>query len=425
MAAQVAGQEAKHRVRQGLERSTEVLSEHRLGTTLKQVETLALGLSELKGAAMKAGQLLSIDASDVLPPEAVRILSRLQADAAPVPFEGLAQVLDEDLGPAGRQALEDLNPAPVASASIGQVHRARYQGRDVAVKIQYPGIAASIDADLAMLHRVSSSWLRLTGRRIDLERLFEEMKSVLHHEADYMREARFMRRFHDHLEGDATLLVPEPIGDLCGPRVLTAEWAEGTPLGAWIKPDMDPDEATWFAETILGLYCREFFEWGLVQTDPNPGNYLVRPEQRQVVLLDFGATLEYGDAFRSDYLELLITLGRGDRAAIIEMGLSQELIDPRESAEVKELFAELLLNAVEPFLPNKQPFDFRDPDYMARAGEVGRAFTTQLRYSPPPRDLVFLHRKLGGLFHILRRMGVRLDLEPYWDRMVGSPLLRN
>ena len=422
VAASVAGHEARHRVRRQLERSADALGAHRLSTTMRQAEALVSGLSDLKGAVMKAGQLLSIDASDLLPPEAVERLGRLQAHAEPVPFESLRAVLDEDLGPEWPTVLTDLDPRAAAAASIGQVHRARYEGRAVAVKIQYPGVAQSIDSDLAMLHRISGSWLALTGRKIDLEQVFEEMRSVLHQEADYVQERSHMERFGAALAGRPEYVVPAPVPAVSGARVLTASWQDGLPLAELLGPTAPRELARWLATALLDLYCLEFFELGLVQTDPNPGNFLVRPDRRQLVLLDFGATLVYEDSFRRRYLALLEVIGRGRRADVVAAGVEQGMLDPRESAQTRDLFAELLVSAVEPFLAHRQPFDFSDADYAGRTRDVGQAFIKALRYSPPPRELVFLHRKLGGLFNIIKRMGVRLDLAPYWTRMVGTEL---
>lgn len=420
MAAQIAGHEARHRVGAGLKQSAEGLGAARLGTTLAQAEALADGLSQLKGAAMKAGQLLSIDAGDLLPPEAARVLGRLQADAAPVPFETMATVLCDALGPDWSKTLRGLDCQPAASASIGQVHRAVFDGEPVAVKIQYPGIAQSIDADLDMLRKLSGSLLTLSGRRMELDELFKEMKDVLHQEADYSAELAHTQRFAAHLEGHPTFVVPTAHDSVSSARVLVSSWEDGLPLGAWIESGPSEQECLWFARAVLDLYCLEFFSWGLVQTDPNPGNFLVRPQTRQIVLLDFGATLAYEEEFRTRYVQLLKVLGEGEAQQVINIGLEQGMIDARESPEVKQLFAELLISAVEPFAPRNQPFNFADPEYATRARDVGQAFTRGLRYSPPPRELVFLHRKLGGLFNILKRMGVQMDLKPYWQTMVGT-----
>jgi aarF domain-containing kinase len=414
MAARIAGSEVRGRMKGSVGRSLENLD---VLTRVEQARIMVEHLGQLKGAVMKAGQLLSIDASDLLPPEAMDVLSRLQSEAEPVEFDIMARVLDADLG-ASRDRL-DVDPEPAASASIGQVHRGTFEGRDVAVKIQYPGIRESIDSDIGALERVASSFVSVARRQIDLADTFRELRHILHLEADYEREADNLRRYGAAIAHDARFVVPMPHGDVSGPRVLTMDWASGQPLHAWIRSGPRGVEREGFARALLDLYCLEFFEWGFVQTDPNHGNYLITGDGR-VVLLDLGAALEYDTEFRARYVELLKVIGTQDDARIIQAGIDFELIDAREGDATKAAFAQLLRSAVEPFLPSRQPFRFRDEDYAQQARVVARAFTTSLRYSPPPRRLLFLHRKLGGLFQLLKRLDVTLDLIPYWERMVGT-----
>src|SRR5690606_4701570 len=149
-------------------------------------------LSQLKGAAMKAGQLLSLDANDYFPPEAIEILSKLQAQAEPIAWDKLREVFIEDLGEARLREFESLSTVASASASIGQVHRGRLNGRDVALKIQYPGVTDSIDSDLSILKRLAQGFLTVTGRKIDLTELFDELAIVLGQEADYRLERENM-----------------------------------------------------------------------------------------------------------------------------------------------------------------------------------------------------------------------------------------
>lgn len=414
MAAQLASSEMRGRVKGTVGRSLEGLD---VLTRVEQARIMVEHLGQLKGAVMKAGQLLSIDASDLLPPEALDVLSKLQSEAQPVAFSVMERVLIEDLG--DRRAELDLDPRPAASASIGQVHRGRHANQDVAVKIQYPGIRESIDSDIGALERVASSFLAVSRRRIDMQDTFRELRSILHLEADYEREAANLERYRLAIAGDDRFVVPAPHPEMCGPRVLTMDWARGLPLHAWIKTQPLGVEREAFARAVLDLYCLEFFEWGFVQTDPNHGNYLVT-DDRRIVLLDLGAALEYDDDFRRRYVELLRVIGSQDDDRIVDAGIAMDLIDARESPETKLAFATLLRSAVEPFLPSRQPFRFRDEDYAQRARTVARDFTTGLRFSPPPRKLLFLHRKLGGLFQLLKRLDVTLDLVPYWERMVGT-----
>lgn len=420
LAAGVASHELRHKVRAGLTSSAEKIGASELRTRIEQAKLLAESLGRLKGALMKAGQLLSIDASELLPPEATEILSKLQGQAEPVDFEVVRGVLAAELGAEGLARLEGLDPAPAAAASIGQVHRAVVDGTAVAVKVQYPGVADSIDSDLALLEKLGAGLLSLQRRDIELAGLFDELRGILHLEADYDRERAYMDRFGALLAGDPRFAVPRSVPSLSTARVLTMSWEEGLPLAAWIRAEPPRREREHVARALLDLYCLEFFRWGTVQTDPNFGNFLVRPGP-EIVLLDFGATVEYDASFRTRYVAMLRAVATGDRARIVDEGIDFELLDPREPPEARALFAEMMISATEPFDSRLQPFVFRSADYAARSRDVTRRFTASLRHSPPPRRLIFLHRKLGGLFQLLKRMDVALDLAPYWEAMSAAP----
>lgn len=418
MAGRVAGREVRQRVQGSFERSLERLAQSEVGARVDQAKILVETLGQLKGAVMKAGQLLSIDASEFLPPEALDVLAKLQSEVEPVDFSEVEPVLREDLGDA-YERLEALEPNAFAAASIGQVHRAFFEGEPVAVKVQYPGIAESIDSDLGALRRVTQSWLRVSGRQVKMDETFEELRQILHQEADYAQELANLNRYGALIGDDDRFRVPRGYEAVSGPRVLTMAWAEGQSLHAWIRTEPPPADRLDMAHRVMDLYCKEFFEWGFVQTDPNHGNFRVAPDGR-LALLDFGAALTYGRDFREKYVKLLAVMGTGSDEAIVEAGIEFGLLDPREGEEARLSFAELLKRAVEPFHPSLQPFHFRDPDYAARARTAGVRFVQSLRYTPPPRQLLFLHRKLGGVFNLMKRLDVTLDLTPYWERMVGA-----
>jgi len=417
LTAGVAGHELRHQLSTRLASADSIkLSEVR--ARVEQAKLIAESLGRLKGAFMKAGQLLSIDAGDLLPPEATAILSRLQGKAEPIDFGIIHDVLEHELGDEGMSQLSELERTPAASASIGQVHRARAFGAPVAIKVQYPGVAASIDDDVALLEKLAKSWLAFSSRQIDLAATFEELRSVLHLEADYVRERGYLERYGALVASDSRFEVPRAIPSLCTSRVLTMSWAEGMPLSDWLASGPPRGDRVRFAKSLLDLYCLEFFQWGVVQTDPNFGNFLVRPNEPTIVLLDFGATLEYDALFRARYVELLRSVATGDAQNIIDAGVAFELIDARESRETRRLFVEMLVSSAEPFNRHLQPFPFGNADYAARSQDVVKRFVASLRFSPPPRHLIFLHRKLGGLFQLLRRLDVAVDLSPYWEQML-------
>jgi predicted unusual protein kinase regulating ubiquinone biosynthesis (AarF/ABC1/UbiB family) len=418
LAANIARKEIQGRLRDAVSGTSDTRS---LALRIEQAKLLAESLGRLKGAMMKAGQLLSIDAGEFLPPEVLEVLAKLQSEAEPVDFAALHAVLVEELGDAGLGRLEGLSEQPAASASIGQVYRARVDGTPVAVKVQYPGVAESIDSDLAVLGNLGQSMVTLSGRKVDLSDLIGELGQILHFEADYERERAFMESFRSALADDERFAVPRAFPSLSTKRVLTMSWEEGCSLTQWIAkgPSMAEREAV--GRMMLDLFCLELFTWGMVQTDPNFGNFLIREMPGKtpvIVLLDFGATVEFDAAFRQAYRGMLRTMASKDGKRMLDEGIAFGLIDPREGPETRGLFVEMLQASYEPFHPTRQPFAFRDPEHAARTYDVSQRFMRSLVYSPPPRQLIFLHRKLGGIFQLLKRLDLTLDLRPYWTRMV-------
>ena len=425
MASQLAKHEAVKGIRDTINSNIDEYAPRQVKTRIEQAKILAENLSALKGAAMKAGQLLSLDSSDILPPEAIEVLSKLQNSAQAEDVAKMREVLVKEWGQERLGLIEGLSENPVACASIGQVHRGEFQGKPVAIKIQYPNVSESIDSDLAILRRLSEALIGVSGKKISLKGLFEELSTVLHQEADYFYELKAMQRFRSLIKEDAELRIPDVFEEFCTKHVLMMSFEEGMHLGPWLETSPSRENKEWVGRKILDLYCREFFEWGFVQTDPNYGNFLIQDNPMKLVLLDFGASIEYSDEFRARYVELLKAFASTNDRQILDACLSFGIIDPRESDEAKSHLVAFMKAAIEPFMPELQPFRFRDEDYAKRSTQIGRDFTRSLKYSPPPRDLIFLHRKLGGMFNMLRKMDVSLNLTPYWKKMIRTELPRS
>lgn len=423
MASQLAIKEAGARVKEGFKKLDE-MSPEVIRVRIEQAKIIKDNLSQLKGAAQKAGQLLSINATDFLPPEAMAILSELQAGATAMPEKKVEVILLKELGAEKRKTLIGFSEKPVASASIGQVHSAVIGEHKVAIKVQYPGIADSIDSDLTLLRKVSEALAKVSGKDMDLQVLFDEMSEVLHQEADYLLEKNHLEEFGQLLAPYEDYIVPSVFSDYSTRHVLTMSWEEGLPLGKWLlkKPSREKKEKV--AELILELYCKEFFEWGFVQTDPNFANFLVRESgsKIQIVCLDFGAAIKYDQKFRTHYVELLKLIEDAETPAqkqrLIEFSKEHGFVDPLESEKTFELFVEMLKVSMEPFRPEHQPFEFSNKNYMERSRKSIQDFSFNVKYSLPQRKLLFLHRKLGGIFQLLKQMEITKDLRPVWQRMV-------
>jgi aarF domain-containing kinase len=392
-----------------------------LATKIRQTQELVDALSQLKGAAMKAGQLISLEFSDLLPPEVLDILRKLHDSGTTMPFDQVRYILGRELGRERLSDLHDLSPEPIAAASIGQVHKATLHGRPVVVKVQFPGVAESIDADLKALRRVAQVALQIQGKDISLDAFFSELKESFKKEADYLLEADNVNRYRAKMR-NPRFVVPEAIPSYSTSRVLTLTFEEGLRISDWMKSRPDRETIMDFAVLITDLIIDEFYVNGLVQTDPNFGNFLFRPSTRQLVLLDFGATNEYEPAFRQEIRQLTLCALEGDEKRLVEMTLDMGLLDRREPEEVLAIFCEMIRKVMELFHPDCQPFRFRDDQYLRDIREISMRFVSKIKYSTPARQIVFLNRKLGGMYHLLKDLDVEMDMQPILARALEAPL---
>jgi len=422
LAAGLARKELGSRVARGISRGGEVADALRKARVqIEQARAVVESLGKLKGAAMKAGQLLSIELRDVLPPEASEILGKLQDQAAPVSWAEIRSILEEELGSEALSALE-IEEQPLASASIGQVHRARWtrpsgEKVEVVLKVQFRGIADTIESDLALLERIAGLLLTVQRKEVDLSALFTELRTMLVRETDYRAEADFLEAYRALAHRTLGLRVPEVYRELSTARVLALSYERGLKLDAFLA--QEPSEAARHrvAVQLLDLFFLEFFEWGLVQTDANFANFLFRPESGELVLLDFGATRSYDEVFRARYRSLLSACLGGDFETTLSHATGLGLIDPREGPESRAALYALLQTVLQVFRDEAQPVDFRDKKLPEESSKRLFALYRMLERSAPPAQLLFLHRKLGGVYALGKALGARLDLLPFRRRL--------
>ncbi|NBZ86434.1 ABC1 kinase family protein [Stagnihabitans tardus] len=363
-------------------------------------------LSRLRGAAMKLGQMLSLDAGDFLPPELTAILSQLRENAHVMPVHQLNRVLISAWGPDWRSRFASFDMAPIASASIGQVHRATLaSGRVLAVKVQYPGVAKSIDADIdnvATLLRMSG--LLPTG--LDIAPLLAEAKRQLHEEAEYLREAHMMRRFASVLQGDDRFIVPAPVDDLLRPNILPMDFVAGSPIETL---ERSPQKNAALG-ALLELVLRELFDFGLMQTDPNFANYRWQEDTGRIVLLDFGAARpvarETAEAYRALLRAGLARDVPAIRQALVSGGFLSAGLIARHGAAVDQM-AQILLDHV----AARPVFAFADRSFVARLRALAQPIgADRAAWSLPPAATLFVQRKISGTALLAVRMGAELPL---------------
>ena len=371
-------------------------------------QRVANELASMRGAAMKMGQMLSMDGGEFLPRQLADILARLRSDAVNMPPKQLNETMSKAYGDDWEELFYGFNMKPIAAASIGQVHRTRSpDGRDIVLKIQYPGVAKSIDSDVDNI----ASLLRISGLLpdgLEIEPLLEEGKAQLRNEADYLQEAEYLSKFGELLADDERFLVPEVLPELTTEHVLAMTYLESEPIEVIADlPDAERDE---IVSAMIDLMLREFFELRLVQTDPNFANYRYQRQTGKIVLLDFGATRKYKAAFVNDYRRLLKAhiAGNGDRLLSAAEKLGYLVSDAND--EYRELVLELFTLAMEA-LAVEGPYDFGSSDLSARLAQLGESAQDFREFwKAPPSDAVFFHRKVGGMFLLAQRMGASVDV---------------
>lgn len=392
---------------------------------LTPANTLRLteGLSHLRGAALKLGQMLSLEPGLVLPDDLTDILGRMRDDARPMPPKQLQSVLNAEWGKDWYKRFARFDVRPFAAASIGQVHRAvTRDGRDLAIKVQYPGVRASIDSDvdnLATLVRLSG----LLPHGMDIASLMAEAKRQLHAEADYAAEAGHLRRFGTLLAGSDVFSLPALQEDLCTPRVLAMTYLESAPLESLVQAPQDVRDRV--AGALIDLVLRELFVFGLIQTDPNLANYRHDPITGRIVLLDFGAVQPVAVDLAEDFRALArVALDGGaeeTRAAMLRIGY----FGPETALHHRELIQAMFELAMTP-LRQDTPFDFGRSDLLERLRDIGLAIGNdrELAHVPPAATL-FLHRKIGGMYlmaaKLRARVALRAMVKRYCDRDVAPP----
>ncbi len=359
--------------------------------------------TELRGAFMKLAQLLSMR-HDLLPPEALELLSVVQSSVPPMPWTKVRKVLTSELGAPPDERFATIEHQAFAAASLGQVHRAELRGgRRVVVKVQYPGVADTVHQDIKNIRalvRVFDAIARDVMRQeIDSQEMVAELEERLAEELDYEREADNLERFRTLLADDREVTIPRVHRALSTRRVLTMERLEGYPLQDIMAPGVDQDVKDWVGLKLFHLLWRQMFELGALHADPHPGNYLVTHHPR-LGILDFGSVRFFEPAVRRGYLETARGLLADDDervgAAVTALGFVHPGQDTRP-------FVEMLRIICEPILVDRA-YDPRDYDVIERGLRISQIKLSHRLYRAPGHQMLFL-RALAGMDGYLKAFG--------------------
>lgn len=414
--------------------SPEQREEKRRRVMAEQAQYLVRELGKLKGSVVKIGQMMALYGEHFLPEEITRALHQLNDDTTALAWSSLEPVVRSQLGDKRFDELE-IDPEPLGAASLAQVHRARRRsdGCELVLKIQYPGVAQAIDSDLALVTQM----LRLTKavpQTREFEDWLDEVRMMMHREVNYRQEAETTRVFHSYLRNDDRFIVPRIYPEYCTDTVLCMSFERGVGINSPAVLGLPQERRNRIAEAALGICCREVFEWGEIQTDPNFGNYLVRLAEKagepdRIVLLDFGAVRDFPD----DLLDLARKLTRAafhkDRVAMQQAMQGFGFFDNMPQS-VKDSLAELFFLAIEPFSDLKDApkealtpdgrYDWAKGKLHARVAAFAAKSAATRHFTVPPKEVMFISRKFMGAYTFMTVIGAQLYaralLEPYLNR---------
>ena len=379
---------------------------------------LADRLANLRGAAMKLGQMISMDAGDVLPTELAAILARLRDQAQHMPPAQLQKVLATEWGDGWRKRFRRFDARPIAAASIGQVHRALTRdGRDLAIKVQYPGVARSIESDVDNV----ATLLRVAGvlpRELDIAPLLAAAKEQLREEADYTREARMLTHYAELVEGHSAVLVPGLASDFCTANVLAMDYVAASPI-----EDLETatqEERDGAMSVLIELVLDELFRFGFMQTDPNFANYRWQAKSKRLVLLDFGAVRAVPAEMQRPYAKVLRAALADDpqamKQAALEAGFIGQTVIDRHGPLVDRMVEIIAQQGA-----RLDSFDFGDRAFVSTLRDEGMVMAQdRSSWHLPPPEMLFLQRKISGTALLAARLKARVAIRP----MVEAALKR-
>lgn len=368
-------------------------------------------LSELKGSALKMAQLLSMD-QNVLPKAYSDKFAMAQYSAPPLSYPLVKKTFKSNLGKEPNEIFDSFSKSASNAASMGQVHKAEKDGKQLAVKVQYPGVADSIKSDLKLAKPFALRLMNVRGK--DVDPYMKEVEEKLLEEADYGLELKQSMDFAEKCKNLKGVFFSEYYPDLCAPQILTMSWIDGEPIGAWMKREQKQEDRNRLGQILWDFYMYQMHVLKMMHADPHPGNFII-DENNDLGVIDFGCIKYIPNDFYDAYFELASHDVLQDDKRVHELFKQLEIIRPTDPEQdvvvVKKMFKELIHLLARPF--NEGVFDFSDDaffneiyqkgDQISKDPEMNRL---QARGS---RHFIYFNRTFFGLYNILHALKAKVD----------------
>lgn len=374
------------------------------------------GLKQLKGSALKVAQMLSME-KNIMPKAYVEKFSLAQFQVPPLSAPLVRKTFKQYFGQYPESLFDKFEAESVAAASIGQVHKATRDGKELAVKIQYPGVADSISSDLALVKPVATRMFNLKGK--DSEKYFKEIEGKLLEETDYRLELKQSEHITQACRHIPNLRFPEYYADLSNDRIITMDWMHGQHLSEFTATNTDKEVADRIGQTLWDFYMFQMHELKQVHADPHPGNFLVS-EAGELVAIDFGCIKVVPQEFYDPYFELAEEKNLKDpevfKDKLYELEILRKDDSPAEVAFFSELFHEMLSLFTQPF--HREEFDFSNETFFGQIAELSDRYSkdTNLRKMNGNRGskhFLYINRTFFGLYNLMNDLGARVSINNF------------
>ncbi|MGB1370155.1 MAG: ABC1 kinase family protein [Flavobacteriaceae bacterium] len=362
------------------------------------------GLKQLKGSALKVAQMLSME-KNILPQAYVEKFSLAQFSVPPLSSPLVVKTFKKYFGKAPDVIFDEFDANSVNAASIGQVHRAKKNGKDLAVKIQYPGVADSIKSDLSLVKPIAIKMFNIKGK--DSDKYFKEVEDKLTEETDYSLEIKQSQEIAKACAHIPNILFPTYYKEYSSNRILTMDYMQGQHLSEFAKHNTDQEKSNRLGQALWDFYMHQIHNLKKVHADPHPGNFLIN-ENSQLVALDFGCMKAIPDEFYSPYFELANSNVVNNPSLFYKKLYELEILTPNDTKEETIFFTAMFHELLSVFtLPFQQDvFDFSDSEFFGKIGDLAERYSknTELRKFNSNRGskhFIYINRTFFGLYNLM------------------------